>query len=72
MSSPASGQRPLKILTGQNRFVLGIHGRHMKIIRYLGASDQLCGVPVATRNWKAIAAIATVLRDDPSDRTATR
>ena len=35
--------------------------RPMKAISYLGAFDRLFGVPVTTRNWNTITAIATVL-----------
>jgi hypothetical protein len=33
----------------------------MKAIGYLGTLDRLFGVPVTTRNWNTIAAIARVL-----------
>jgi uncharacterized protein (DUF1697 family) len=33
----------------------------MKVISYLGTLDKLFGVPVTTRNWNTIAAIARVL-----------
>jgi len=33
----------------------------MKVIRYLGEIDGLFGVPVTTRNWNTIRAIAKVL-----------
>jgi len=36
----------------------------MKIIGYLGALDQLYGVPVTTRNWNTLVAIAKVLQND--------
>ncbi len=44
MSFPSSGRWLLKILARQNRFVLGMYRRHMKIIGYLGALDQLYDV----------------------------
>ena len=62
MSFPSSGRWLLKILARQNRFVLGMYRRHMKVIGYLGALDRLYGVPVTTRNWNTIEAIAKVLR----------
>ncbi|MGO9990392.1 MAG: DUF1697 domain-containing protein [Steroidobacteraceae bacterium] len=64
MSFPSSGRWLLKILARQNRFVLGMYRRHMKIIGYLGALDQLYGVPVTTRNWNTVVAIAKVLQND--------
>jgi hypothetical protein len=39
----------------------------MKVIGLLGTLDRLYGVPVTTRNWNTIAAIARVLRNDLSD-----
>jgi uncharacterized protein (DUF1697 family) len=67
MRFPASGQWLMKILAKRNRFVIGMYRRHMKVIGLLGALDRLYGVPVTTRNWNTIAAIAKVLRNDLSD-----
>jgi uncharacterized protein (DUF1697 family) len=61
MSFPSSGKWLLKIVARQNRFVLGMYRRHMKVIGYLGELDRLYGVPVTTRNWNTITAIARVL-----------
>lgn len=61
MRFPASGTWLLKILARDNRFVFGVYRRHMKVISYLGMVDRLFGVPVTTRNWNTISAIATVL-----------
>jgi uncharacterized protein (DUF1697 family) len=66
MRFPSSGQWLLKILTRRNRFVIGMYRRHMKVIGLLGALDRLYGVPVTTRNWNTIVAIARVLRNDKS------
>ena len=33
----------------------------MKVIGYLGALDRMFGVPVTTRNWNTVTAIAAVL-----------
>jgi hypothetical protein len=44
-----------------------MYRRHMKVIGFLGALDRLYGVTVTTRNWNTMAAIARVLRNDPSD-----
>jgi hypothetical protein len=67
MQFPSSGQWLMKILTRRNRFVIGMYRRHMKVIGFLGALDRLYGVPVTTRNWNTITAIARVLRNDLSD-----
>ncbi len=58
---PSSGQWLLKILARDNRFVVGVYRRHLKVISYLGQLDRLFGVPVTTRNWNTITAIAKVL-----------
>src|SRR4030095_16010000 len=61
MTFPSSGEWLLKIVARDNRFVFGVYRRHMKVISYLGTFDRLFGVPVTTRNWNTIAAIARVL-----------
>ena len=61
MRFPSSGEWLLKILAVDDRFVLGVYRRHMKVIGYLGTLDRLFGVPVSTRNWNTITAIAKVL-----------
>jgi hypothetical protein len=35
----------------------------MKVISHLGSLDRIFGVPVTTRNWNTLAAIARVLHD---------
>ena len=71
---PSSGTWLLKILARDNRFVVGLYRRHMKVIGYLGTIDRLFGVPVTTRNWNTMTAIAAVLargadrRSQPSAR----
>ena len=61
MRFPSSGKWLLKILARDNRFVFGVYRRHLKVISYLGTFDRLFGVPVTTRNWNTITAIARVL-----------
>lgn len=61
MTFPSSGKWLLKILAREKRFVLGLYRRHMKVISYLGTFDRLFGVPVTTRNWNTITAVARVL-----------
>ena len=61
MSFPSGGKWLLKILARDNRFVFGVYRRHMKVIGYLGTIDRLFGVPVTTRNWNTVTAVATVL-----------
>jgi uncharacterized protein (DUF1697 family) len=61
MSFPSTGKWLLKILARDKQFVFGVYRRHMKVIGYLGTFDRLFGVPVTTRNWNTITAIAKVL-----------
>jgi uncharacterized protein (DUF1697 family) len=61
VSFPSSGKWLLKILARDNRFVVGLYRRHMKVISYLGTLDRLFGVPATTRNWNTITAISKVL-----------
>ncbi len=58
---PATGKWLLKILAREDRFILGVYRRHMKVIGYLGALDRVFGAPVTTRNWNTVKAIAKVL-----------
>jgi uncharacterized protein (DUF1697 family) len=59
---PARGKWLLKVLARDRQFVFGLYRRHMKVIGYLGTLDRLFGVPVTTRNWKTIEAMAKVLQ----------
>lgn len=61
LSFPSTGKWLLKLLARENRFVFGLYRRHMKVISYLGTLDRVFGVPVTTRNWNTITAIAKVL-----------
>jgi len=63
---PAEGEWLLKLLGRDDRFVLGLYRRQMKAIGHLGSLDRLFGVPVTTRNWNTITAIARAL-----DRAST-
>jgi len=61
MRFPDSGLWLVKILRRDRQFVVGMYRRHMKVIGYLGKIDRLFGVPVTTRNWNTMTAIAKVL-----------
>jgi uncharacterized protein (DUF1697 family) len=61
MTFPSTGRWLLRILATDNRFVFGLYRREMKAISYLGMVDRVFGVPVTTRNWNTITAIAKVL-----------
>jgi len=61
VSLPTNDKWLLKILGRKDRFVYGLYRRRMEVINYLGMLDRLFGVPVTTRNWNTIIAIAKVL-----------
>jgi uncharacterized protein (DUF1697 family) len=63
LSLPSGGKWLLKILAREDRFVIGQYRRRMKAVGYLGKIDELFGVPVTTRNWNTVTAIAEVLDD---------
>ena len=58
---PAAGEWSVKILSRQGRFVIGMYRRHPKAINHLGTLDRVFGVPVTTRNWNTMTAIAQAL-----------
>lgn len=58
---PPRGEWLLKVLARDGRFVVGVYRRRMKVIGYLGSLDRVFGVPLTTRNWNTLAAIAKVL-----------
>jgi hypothetical protein len=58
---PPNGAWLVKILGRDRQFVFGLYRRHMKTIGYLGKADRLFGVPLTTRNWNTITAIAAAL-----------
>ena len=59
--SPPRGRWLLKVLARDDRFVVGLYRRHMKVIGYLGTLDGLFGVPVTTRNWNTLTTVGRVL-----------
>lgn len=62
ISLPPDGEWFVRVIASKNRFVLGVYRRHMKTIGYLGQIDKLFGVPVTTRNWNTILAVARILK----------
>jgi len=56
--APSRSQWLVRILVRDGRFVFGEYRRHMQTIRYLGVQDRLFDVPITTRNWNTITAIA--------------
>src|SRR5262245_38999532 len=61
LTLPASGQWLVKILARDDRFVVGVYRRQMKVIGYLGKLDRLFGVPVTTRSWSTMAAVGRLI-----------
>jgi uncharacterized protein (DUF1697 family) len=60
---PSTGKWLVRVLAWENRFVVGLYRRRMKAISYLGRLDRVFGVPITTRNWNTITAIAKVLNN---------
>jgi hypothetical protein len=58
---PARGTWMLKVLAREDRFLIGLYRRHMRVIGYLGTLDRIFGAPVTTRSWNMITAIAKIL-----------
>lgn len=79
---PPRGTWLVKVLACDGRFIVGLYRRRMKVIGYLGALDRIFGVPVSTRNWNTITAIANALdgrapshrsrRSSPTHENGTR
>lgn len=67
LSLPPKGRWMVKVLARENRFIIGMYRREMKVLRFLDNLDDLFGAPVTTRNWNTLVAIARVLdtREQP-------
>ena len=63
LSLPSDDDWLLKIITIQDRFVLGLYRREMKAISYLGKIEKKFGVAATTRNWNTIQKVAQILKD---------
>jgi uncharacterized protein (DUF1697 family) len=61
---PSESDWLLKVITIQNRFVLGLYRRQMKAISYLGKIEKQLGVPATTRNWNTIQKVVQVLQEN--------
>jgi uncharacterized protein (DUF1697 family) len=64
LSLPSADDWLLKIIAIEDRFVLGLYRRQMKVISYLGKIEKLLGVPATTRNWNTIEKVVKVLRQN--------
>ncbi|MBK6454481.1 MAG: hypothetical protein IPF87_00120 [Gemmatimonadetes bacterium] len=61
VSLPSTGKWLVRVLAREHRLVVGLYRRQMKAIGYLGALNGVYGVPITTRNWNTIGALARVL-----------
>ena len=61
MTLPSSRPWLVNLLARDKRYIFGVYRRHMKVISCLGKLDRVFGVPVTTRNWNTVTAIANVL-----------
>ena len=72
LTIPADRRWLVKVIACEGRFVLGVHRRQMKVIGCLGTLDRVFGMPLTTRNWNTIVAVATRLAEPSSDGARTR
>jgi uncharacterized protein (DUF1697 family) len=72
LSLPTTGKWLLKILAREGRFAFGVYRRDMRVVGYLGQLDRLFGVPVTTRNWNTVTAIAKALDRGAPGRVGER
>jgi uncharacterized protein (DUF1697 family) len=61
---PSNGDWLVKIIAINDRFVLGLYRRQMRVISYLGKIEKLLGAPATTRNWNTIEKIAKLIRQN--------
>jgi uncharacterized protein (DUF1697 family) len=66
---PPDGPWLVTIIARHGPLVVGLYRRQMKAISYLGALDRVFGVPLTTRNWNTVTAIAKVLNSGPTRRS---
>jgi uncharacterized protein (DUF1697 family) len=59
---PSSGAWGLKVLKCQDRFVVGLYRRHMKVLSCFSQLERICGGPLAIRNWNTILAVNRALQ----------
>jgi uncharacterized protein (DUF1697 family) len=58
---PSDDDWLVKVITIEDRYVLGLYRRQMKAITCLGKLEKLLGVPVTNRNWNTIEKVAKIL-----------
>jgi uncharacterized protein (DUF1697 family) len=69
LSLPSDDDWLLKIISIENRFVLGVYRRQMEAISYLGKIEKLLGVPATTRNWNTIKKVVKLLSQGKNIQT---
>jgi uncharacterized protein (DUF1697 family) len=62
LTLPPTGRWYVRCLAYQHPFLVGVHRREMRAISYLGQLERVVGVPMTTRGWNTIQAIARILR----------
>jgi hypothetical protein len=67
LNLPPDGEWLLRIIAIKGRYAFGLYRRQMKTISLLNQIDKRLGVPVTTRNWNTISAIAKVLKRSRGD-----
>jgi uncharacterized protein (DUF1697 family) len=61
LNLPATGKWCLKVIAMRGSFVLGLYHREMLAIKLLSQLDKTIGMPLTTRNWNTMLAVARVL-----------
>ncbi len=59
---PPTGRWCVRLLAYQHPFLLGLHRREMRALRYLRQVELVVGAPVTIRSWHTIQAIANILQ----------
>ena len=59
---PADDDCCVRVLARRGQFLVGTYRRQMRAIGYLGKLEKTLRVPLTTRNWTTILAIARVLQ----------
>jgi uncharacterized protein (DUF1697 family) len=68
LAIPAGRRWLVKLVCRTDRFVAGVYRRDLKTIGHLGRIDRLFDVPLTTRSWRTILAIARILEGSSARR----
>ncbi len=66
---PATGEWLVRLVAREGRFVFGVYRRRAEAAGALGRLEALFGVPVTTRNWNTVCAVAAALELGGARRT---